>query len=63
MCKLLEEMRKEVAVEAEAKGKAETTKKLALKMLARGRNSIEEIAEMTGLPLEEVRELAKKEIA
>ena len=61
MCKLLEEMRKEVAVEAEAKGKAETTKKLALKMLARGRDSIEEIAEMTGLSLEEVRELAKKE--
>ena len=63
MCKLLEEMRKEVAVEAEAKGKAETTKKLALKMLARGRDSIEEIAEMTGLSLEEVRELAKKETA
>ena len=65
MCKLLEEMRKEVAVEAEAKGKAEgkaeTTMELALKMLARGRDSIEEIAEMTGLSLEEVRELAKKE--
>lgn len=67
MCKLLEEMRKEVAVEAEAKGKAEgkaeTTMELALKMLARGRDSIEEIAEMTGLSLEEVRELAKKETA
>lgn len=30
MCKLLEEMRKEVAVEAEAEGKAETTIELAL---------------------------------
>lgn len=67
MCKLLEEMRKEVAVEAEAKGKAEgkaeTTMELALKMLARGRDSLEEIAEMTGLPLDEVRKLAKKDIA
>ncbi len=67
MCKLLEEMRREVAVEAEAKGKAEgkaeTVIELALKMLARGRDSIEEISEMTGLSLEEVRELAKKEIA
>lgn len=67
MCKLLEEMRNEVAAEAEAKGKAEgkaeTTIELALKMLARGRDSLEEIAEMTGLPLEEVRELAKKETA
>ena len=67
MCKLLEEMRREVAVEAEARGKAEgkveTSIELALKMLARGRDSIEEIAEMTGLPLEKVRELAKKEIA
>ena len=67
MCKLLEEMRKEVAVEAEAKGKAEgkaeTTMELALKMLARGRDSLEEIAEMTGLPLDEVRKLTKKDIA
>lgn len=62
MCKLLEEMRREVTVEAEAKGKAEITIELALKMLARGRDSLEEIAEMTGLPLEEVRKLSKKEI-
>lgn len=41
----------------------ETVIELALKMLARGRDSIEEISEMTGLSLEEVRELAKKEIA
>ena len=44
-------------------GKKETVIELALKMLARGRDSIEEISEMTGLSLEEVRELAKKEIA
>ena len=41
----------------------ETVIELALKMLARGRDSIEEISEMTGLSLEAVRELAKKEIA
>ena len=65
MCKLLEEMRKEVAVEAEAKEKQKekqkTTMELALKMLARGRDSLEEIAEMTGLPLDEVRKLADKQ--
>lgn len=46
-----------------AEGKAETTLELALKMLARGRDSLEEIAEITGLPLEEVRKLTKKDIA
>ena len=55
MCKAMEEMRNETA--------HKTTVDLALKMLARGRDSLEEIAEMTGLPLEEVRELAKKETA
>ena len=44
-------------------GKAETTIELALKMLVRDRDSIEEISEMIGLPLEEVRKLAKKDIA
>lgn len=55
----LEEMRNEVAAEA----KAENAVNTALKMLERGRDTLEEIAEMTDLPLEEVRELAKKEIA
>lgn len=52
MCKVMEEMRNETA--------HETTVNLVMKLLARGRDSIEEISEMTGLPLEEVRELAKK---
>lgn len=55
----LEEMRNEVAAEA----KAENAVNTALKMLERGRDTLEEIAEMTDLPLEEFRELAKKEIA
>ena len=55
MCKAMEEMRKEAV--------HKNTVELALKMLARGRDSLEEIAEMTGLPLEEVRKLAKKDIA
>lgn len=64
MCKLLEEMRNEAAAEAaikaKAEGKAEERVNTALKMLARGRDSIEEIAEMTELPLEEVQKLADK---
>ena len=62
MSRLLEEMRNEVAEKAKAEGKAEGNHEkavnTALKMLLRGRDSIEEIAEITGLSLEEVRKLA-----
>ena len=62
MCRLLEEMRNEAAEKAKAEGKAEGNHEkavnTALKMLLRGRDSIEEIAEITGLSLEEVRKLA-----
>lgn len=65
MCRLLEEMRNETAekakAEGKAEGKAEERVSTALKMLARGRDSIEEIAEMTGLSLEEVQKLADKQ--
>ncbi len=67
MCKLLEEMRNEAAVKAKAEGRFEGNHEkavsTALKMLARGRDSIEEIAEMTDLPLEEVQELSKRQTA
>lgn len=71
MCRLLEEMRNETAEKAKAEGKAEGRAEgkaeervsTALKMLARGRDSIEEIAEMTGLSLEEVQKLADKQTA
>lgn len=56
MCKLLEEMRNEAAAE----GNYEKAVSTALKMLARGRDSMEEIAELTGLSLEEVQDLADK---
>lgn len=61
MSRLLEEMRNETAEKAKAEGKAEERVSTALKMLARGRDSIEEIAEMTGLSLEEVQKLADKQ--
>lgn len=54
-------MRNETAEKAKAEGKAEERVSTALKMLARGRDSIEEIAEMTGLSLEEVQKLADKQ--
>lgn len=50
MSRILEEMREE----AEHKKAIET----ARKMLARGRDSVEDIAEITGLTLKEVQELA-----
>ena len=60
MCRLLEEMRNEVAekaaAEAAVKAKAEGKISTALNMLARGRDSIEELS------LEEVRKLADKQI-
>ena len=54
MSRILEEMREETAMEAEHKKAVET----AQKMLARGRDTVEDIAEITGLTLEEVQELA-----
>ena len=65
MSRLLEEMRNEVAEKAKAEGKAEGNHEkavnTALKMIARGRDSIEEVAEITGLSLEEVRKLAENQ--
>ena len=65
MSRLLEEMRNEVAEKAKAEGKAEGNHEkavdTALKMIARGRDSIEEIAEITGLSMEEVRKLAENQ--
>lgn len=55
MCKLLEDVRAEAAHK-----KAVST---ALKMLSREVYSMEEIAELNGLPLEEVQELSKKQTA
>ncbi len=54
MCKINEDMCNEVAKEA----KKENSIDIALKMLSRGKLTIEEIAEDSGLALEEVKELA-----
>lgn len=46
MCQMLEEMRNETALEK--------TKEFALRLIIRGKDSLEEIADITDLPLEEV---------
>lgn len=46
MCRMLEEMRNETALE--------TTKEFALRLIIRGKDTLEEIAEITNLPLEEI---------
>nr|WP_297935486.1 hypothetical protein [uncultured Blautia sp.] len=61
MSRILEEMRNEVAEKAKAEGNHEKAVNTALKMIARGRDSIEEVAEITGLSLEEVRKLAENQ--
>ncbi len=51
MCRMLEEMRNETALE--------TTKEFALRLIIRGKDTPEEIAEITNLPLEEINHLEK----
>ena len=64
MSRILEEMRNEVAEKAKAEGKAEGNHEkavnTALKMIAK-KYEAEEIAEITGLSLEEVRKLAENQ--
>jgi len=49
MCQMLEEMRNEKALE--------TTKEFALRLIIRGKDTLEEIAEITDLPLAELNHL------
>lgn len=49
MCQMLEEMRNETALE--------TTKEFALRLIIRGKDTLEEIAEITDLPLAELNHL------
>lgn len=55
MCRMLEEMRNETALETALK----TTKEFALRLIIRGKDTLEEIAEITDLPLEEIDHLEK----
>ena len=53
MCKVIEDMRREEREE----GRQETLIQIAQRMLAAGRYALEEIAEISGLSLDEVRQL------
>lgn len=61
MCKAIEEMRMEAyhegREEGREEGRAEQTRSLALRMLNAGKYGLEEISDMSELPLEEVRAL------
>lgn len=59
MCRAFEEIAYDAAKEAEHDANVRT----ALKMIARGRMTLEEIAEDSGLPLDEIKELAEKKPA
>ena len=48
MCTIMEDLRKDTEIQ------------IALNLLHRGRDSVKEIAEITGLPMEKVKELATK---
>lgn len=56
MCEILEEVKRESAEEA----KIESAKEIAVKMITDGSLSIEKIAELTSLTVDEVKALAKK---
>ena len=53
MCKVMEDMRNESLIEGEKKG----MKAVALRMLEAGKYALEEIAEISGLPLDDVKKL------
>ncbi len=59
MSDIMEQMWKEAVQEGIRKGVDETKKANALRMLANGKLSLEEIAELSGLSLEEVKKLQK----
>ena len=63
MCRAFEEIAFEAAKEAAEKATHEKAIDTALKMIARGRMTLEEISEDSGLPLDEVKELAQKKPA
>lgn len=57
MCKVIEDMRREEREEGLREGIQKGMKSAALRMLEAGRYALEEIAEISGLPLDEVKEL------
>lgn len=57
MCKVIEDMRREEREEGLREGIQKGMKSAALRMLEAGKYALEEIAEISGLPLDEVKEL------
>lgn len=63
MCKALEDMRTEVAREAAREAIERNSIETALRLIAQGKLTLEEIAEGTSLPIETIQELAKQKTA
>ena len=57
MCKAMEDMRNESLQEGVKEGKKEEKRSTVLRMLEIGKYALEEIAEIAGLPLDEVKKL------
>lgn len=60
MCKVMEDMRNESLEEGREIGKREEMEKIALRMMQSGKYALEEIAEITGLSVEELKTLDTK---
>ena len=63
MCKVLEDMRSEVAREVARETAERERKEIAMRLIAQGKLSLEEIASVSDLSEEKVRELAQQRIA
>ncbi len=57
MCRAMEDMRNESLQEGMRQGKRESMKAAALRMLEAGKYALEEIADITELPIDEVKKL------
>ena len=57
MCKAIEDMRRQERREGFEEGKGEKMREVALRMLRTGRYALDEISDMSGLPLNEVQSL------
>ena len=57
MCKAMEDMRNESLQEGVKEGKKEEKRLTVLRMLEIGKYALEEISEIAGLPLDEVKKL------
>ena len=67
MCKIIDDIVqrecKEVEIKAEIRGEEKERIKTALRMIEKGKYSVEEIAEMSNLSVSEVEEIIKKRSA